>query len=171
MQFPALCFGAALLFAVTATADDIQKQLLAEPVPGNAHIMVVCWSVEASSQITIYREETVGQPQKLLYQSGVEGGYLPQLRFLQEIHPGGIPLILIQRNWGASISRLEVFGSTHGRMSKLGEIRGFQFDIDRTAGKPAIVAHNIENHEDIRTVYRWNGSSFVAAAAKKRDQP
>lgn len=167
MRFLGLCLGAALLCATAARADDVQKDLKAAALPGQPDIKVVCWSVEGSSQITIYRDKTVGQTQKVLYQSGVAGGYLPEIRFIEDIRPGGVPLILIQRNWGVSIARLEVFGLQRSRMTKLGEIEGFQFDLEHRGKNAVIVAHDMENHEDIRTVYHWNGHSFVAAKREK----
>jgi hypothetical protein len=166
MRFLGLCFGAALLCATAARADDVQKDLKAAALPGRPDIKVVCWSVEGSSQITIYRDESVRQPPKVLYQSGVEGGYLPEIHFIEDIRPGGMPLILIQRNLGASIARLEIFGLKHGRITKISEIEGFQFDIERRNDKPVIFAHTMDDHVHMRTEYRWNGRGFLALALK-----
>jgi hypothetical protein len=98
-----------------------------------------------------------------LWQSQLENAYSPQIRFIPEIMTQGMPLALVERQTGAASSQLDVIGNASGRVGRLLELDGFQFDVKRLDGSelPVIVAHRDASILDVPAIYRWNGIRFV----------
>jgi hypothetical protein len=101
---------------------------------------------------------------KLLWQSSPAYAYSPKIRFVQEISAQGLPLALVERQIGAASSQLDVIGkTTGGRVKRLLELDGFEFDVEYLDGAklPLIIVHSDASILDVPAIYRWNGVRFV----------
>jgi hypothetical protein len=118
------------------------------------------------SQIIVFRVERTG-PATILWQSSLDPAYSPQIRFVEEITAGGLPIALVERQNGAATSQLDVVGKISGHFQQIARLDGFKFDVEHLddSNLPLIIAHTDGNILDIPVIYRWNGSRFVDDSA------
>jgi len=157
-----------LALCTTCLESSAQCQnVVVRHFPKQEDVHILCWSVTQEgagyfSQIVVFQTSSRGTT-KLLWQSQLENAYSPQIRFIPGIMAQGMPLALVERQTGAASSLLDVLGKAAGRVVRLLQIDGFQFDVQNLDGGelPVIVAHRDASILDVPAIYRWNGSRFV----------
>lgn len=170
MRTSLTCLVASLMLWAPCSAESGQTHhFVFQRVPHTKDLEVLCWEAEGISQIIVVHTDA-SQPISPLWQSPIEEGYAPKIRFIDEIRLQDVPLILVERQEGASISRLDILGMSAGKMIRLSQISGFKFDIAHLDGHrlPSIIAHQLEDHADVGKRYDWNGEVFVDETAKYR---
>ena len=145
--------------------------LVSRRFPHTEGLEILCWVIPEDgegfvSQIIVFQAEREG-PAKVLWQSTLDPAYSPKIRFLEEIMVSGVPIALVERQNGAATSQLDIIGSVAGRIERLLQIDGFQFDVEHLDGSelPFVIAHTDGNILDIPVIYRWNGDRFVEDSA------
>jgi hypothetical protein len=122
------------------------------------------------SQIVVFQTNHNGST-RLLWESPLDNSYSPDIRFIPEITVEGLPLELVERKTGAASGELDVIGKAAGRVVRLTEIDGYEFEFTGLGGSefPFIAAHRDASILDVPEIYRWNGSRFVEYSASHPD--
>lgn len=146
---------------------DELRTVISQKFPRADGLELACWVVPEEgegylSQIVVFQVNDDGHA-RVLWQSGIDPAYSPQIRFVNEILVDGIPLALVERQNGVATSQLDLIGKMSGRFQRLAQIDGFKFEVERLDGSqlPFIIAHTDGNVLDIPVIYKWNGSRFV----------
>lgn len=147
------------------------QNLVFQNFPERNDVGILCWSIPDQgggylSEIIVFETDRQGIS-KLLWQSPLDNLYSPRIRFIPEVKAQGLPVVLVERQIGASSSELDVIGRSGGHIASLTEIDGFKFDIAPLDGSklPFIVTHRDADILDVPDIYRWNGNRFVEDSA------
>jgi hypothetical protein len=161
----ALCVLLPLIVLATASGFG-QVPTLIEHFPGRPDLAIGVRSLppnpqENSSQIFIFQADKSGHKQ-LLWQSELESGYAPQVDFAPEINSEGLPVALVQLQFGAAYGELELIGQSAGRFTRLQRLVGSYFEVTPLEGGSSfIIAHEKPYVLDIPLIYRWNENRLV----------
>jgi hypothetical protein len=171
---PLLLVPVALSLALLGHSAEAQSVVF-KRFPQQEEFGILCWSspVEGAgfvSQIVVFHTNQNGIT-KLLWESPLDNSYSPEIRFMPEITVEGLALALVERKTGAASGELDVVGKSRGRVRRLTEIDGYEFEVTRLGGSklPLIVAHRDASILDVPEIYRWNGSGFVEDSAAHPD--
>lgn len=151
------------------------QSVVVQHFPQRDDVEILCWSVPEEgvgfiSEIVVIQTTRKGIS-RLLWQSQLDNSYSPEIRFMPEISVEGLPLALVERKTGAASAELDVIGQAGGRVVRLDQIDGFQFDVVHLdSGKlPYVVAHRDASILDVPEIYRWNVDHFVEDSASHPD--
>jgi len=143
------CMLAVLVLCASSFGKiDELRSVVSRKFPQTEGLELACWVVPEEgegylSQIIVFQVGDDGRA-RVLWQSGLDPAYSPEIRFVEEIMVSGLPIALVERQNGAATSQLE-----HLDRSKL----------------PFIIAHTDGNILDVPVIYRWSGSHFVDDSA------
>jgi hypothetical protein len=167
-------FHLLIIFSLCASCFGEGEELrtvVSQGFPHTGDVRVLCWVTPVDgegfvSQIIVFRVERTG-PATILWQSSLDPAYSPQIRFVEEITAGGLPIALVERQNGAATSQLDIIGQISGHFQQIGQLDGFKFDVEHLGESklPFIIAHRDGNTLDIPVIYRWNGSRLVDDSA------
>jgi len=165
-QATVAALGCLLPLILLSPSGRAQDAPLIEHFPGRQDLAIVVTSLppnpeENISQIAVFRADRSGRKQ-LLWQSEFEPGYAPQIEFSPEINSEGLPVALVQLQFGAAYGELELIGQSGGRFTRLQRVLGTYFDVTPLEGSSNfVIAHQRPYVLDIPSIYGWNGRRLV----------
>jgi hypothetical protein len=103
-----------------------RRTVISQGFPHNGDVEVLCWVTPADgegfvSQIIVFRVDRTG-PATILWQSSLAPAYSPQIRFVEEIRAGGLPIALVERQNGAATSQLDIIGKISGHFQQIAHL-------------------------------------------------